>query len=36
MVVLSFPGADLAACFVAILVGHLDIALKIGVRGSTV
>lgn len=36
MVVLFFPGADLPAGFVAIFVGHLDVALGICVRGSSV
>ena len=34
MGVLFFPGANLPTGFIAILVRHLDIALRIGVRGS--
>lgn len=36
MIVLFFPGANLPTGFIAILVRHLDIALRVGVRGSTV
>lgn len=36
MIVLFFPGADLAAGLVAILVRHLNIALRYGVSGSSV
>lgn len=36
MIVLFFPGADLPAGFVAIFVRHLDVALGICVRGSSV